>query len=466
MRRTVVFLALLFPGSLFGQSPTHPLDGLSLAEHWVAYETLRDSGRITDGAQFLYLGLNEPPKAEVLTWERGQPFRREATLQIVDEGVGYGAVVDLVGRSVIEFEKITDRQYMSAPSDFQAAQAALEHPDMRAGLERQGITDFKMIECFPQSMGYFDRPEEQNRRLGRVTCWNRLGSLTGWGAPITNLVAIVDLETSEVVRVVDYGPTPPASLMGEHHVEALDEPRAKLPPIVVSQPMGVGYDVEGTEVSWDSWRFHFRIDPRRGIVLSRVRYDDDGTERSVLYQASLSEIFVPYQDPNEPWNHQAYYDLGTYPSDFGGIASTLDPGQDCPSNARYFDTFIVQPDGSPTQRARVACLYERPGAEPAWRHSRGDFVESRARRDLVLRMIMGAENYDYLFDWVFKPDGSIRVLLTPLRSRTTGITVLLTTVMVASWPPTWWRSTTATSSTSALISTSMAPPTAWPWTGW
>jgi primary-amine oxidase len=38
-------------------------------------------------------------------------------------------------------------------------------------------------------------------------------------------------------------------------------------------------------------------------------------------------------------------------------------------------------------------------------------VESRARRDLVLQMIMGAGNYDHLFDWVFRQDGAIRVNL-------------------------------------------------------
>ncbi len=74
----------------------------------------------------------------------------------------------------------------------------------------------------------------------------------------------------------------------------------------------------------------------------------------------------------------------------------------------------MTPDGSPTQRDRVVCLFERPGAEPAWRHVRtgpNTVVESRARRDLVVRMIMGAGNYDYLFDWVFKQDGAIRVNL-------------------------------------------------------
>jgi Cu2+-containing amine oxidase len=108
---------------------------------------------VTDEAQFLHAGLREPPKSEVLNWERDKPFRREATVQLVDQGVGYEAVVDLVNRRVIEFEKVTDRQYMAAPSDQEAASAALEHPDVRAGLKRQGITDFKMVDCFVQSMG-------------------------------------------------------------------------------------------------------------------------------------------------------------------------------------------------------------------------------------------------------------------------------------------------------------------------
>ena len=223
MRRTVILLALLLPAPLLGQSPVHPLDGLSLAEHWILYETVRDLDRVSDEAQFLYAGLREPPKSEVLNWERGKPFRREATVHLVDHGVGYEAVVDLVSRRVIDFEEVTDRQYMAAPSDQLAASAALEHPDMRAGLGRQGITDFKMVDCFVQSMGYFDSPEEQNRRLGRVTCWNRIGSLSGWGAPITNLIAIVDLETSEVLRVIDHGPTPPSGLMGEHVVLGLEQ---------------------------------------------------------------------------------------------------------------------------------------------------------------------------------------------------------------------------------------------------
>ncbi|MDX1579170.1 MAG: hypothetical protein R3266_11835, partial [Gemmatimonadota bacterium] len=386
MRRSLALLALMLPAPVFAQAPAHPLDGLSVAEHWTLYETLRDSGELEDeDVRFLYAGLHEPPKAEVLAWTPGQDFRREALVHLVQDGAGYEAVVDVRAGQVLDFREVTDRQYMTSDSEGrEAAGALMEHPDFLAGLDRRGIVDRDMLVCFPISDGYFDLPEERGRRIARVTCWNRIGSLSGLGSPISSLVGIVDLESGEVLRVLDMDPTPAAPSIGEHHAEAVGATRDPLPPLVVSQPMGTGFELDGHEVAWEGWRFHFRVDQRRGIVLSRVRHETDGGDRSVLYQASLSELFVPYQDPSEPWNYQAYYDLGTYPSSFGGVASTLEPGQDCPLRAKYFDAIVVGPDGAPGQRARVACLFERPGAEPAWRHTRGDVVESRARRDLVL----------------------------------------------------------------------------------
>ena len=408
-----VLLSFIVPGFSRAQAPAHPLDGLSVAEHWTLYQVLRQSGRLDSTSQFLYAGLNEPPKAEVLAWRQGTPFRREARVHLLQARKGYEALVDLANRRVVEFREVTDRQWMANGAESrQVAEAALSNADFKAGLARRGVSDFSMVACFPINHGFFDRTEERGRRLMRVSCWNRIGSLSSWGTPLGGLTAVVDANSGDVIRVIDDGTSAKGdALMGEHHDEAVGAPRAELPPMLISQPMGPGYRLDGQQVRWEGWRFHFRVDPRRGLVLSQVRHQDGDRERSVLYQASLSELFVPYQDPAEPWSHQSYYDLGTYPSVFGGIASTLDPGRDCPSNARYFDANVITPDGSPIQRPRVACLFERPGSEPAWRHNREGIIESRPRRDLVLRMVMGAGNYDYLFDWIFKQDGSIRVNL-------------------------------------------------------
>lgn len=414
MRRVSALLLLaLVPVPITSQEPTHPLDELTAAEQWVLYETLRAYDGVEEEAEFLYAGLAEPPKSDVLAWRPGQSFERRARVHLVQSHTGYEAVVDLGSRTVVEFREATDRQYMWAPMDDEAVKDLKKNPDMIAAFEARGITDLSMVECGVGSDAYFDTQEERGRRLGYARCRNRVGRVSGLGIPIGNLVAIVDQKTGEVLRVIDDGPgggSPPS--IGEHHAESVGPARPALPPLVVSQPDGPGFRLDGHQVSWEGWRFHFRIDQRRGIVLSQVGHQDGDSFRSVLYEASLSELFVPYQDPSEPWNHQAYYDLGTYPAAFGGVASSMEPGRDCPAHATFFDTWVIQPDGSPKERQRVACLYERQGAEPAWRHTRdGGVIESRERRDLVLRMIMGAGNYDYLFDWVFKQDGGIRVNL-------------------------------------------------------
>jgi primary-amine oxidase len=403
-------LLLATAAAVAAQAPTHPLDGLSAAEHWTAYEVIRASGEISDDANFLFASLNEPPKSEVLAWSPGQSFRREAYVHIEDESAGYVAVVDLLGEELLRYEMVTETTYMWGPSDG-VSSLVLGDDDVRAALEARGITDFNMIGCGAQAYGNLGTEDERGARIGRVTCGNRVGSVNGLGEPIPGLVVVVDLQENEVLEVIDDGAGPRVGPVAEHHPEVVGETREPLPPIIVSQPQGRGFTVEGGEVAWESWRFHVRIDPRRGLVLSRVGHEDDGAFRSVLYQASLSELFVPYQDPSQPWSHQAYYDLATYPSSFEGIAGTLEIGQDCPTYAHYIDTWVVRTNGSPQRVPRAACLFERPGAEPAWRHDGGDYIESRARTDLVLRMIVGAGNYDYLFDWVFKQDGGIRVNL-------------------------------------------------------
>lgn len=411
MRFALAALATILAPTLQAQAPTHPLDGLSPSEYWTVYDVLRASGRLDSTARILYVDLHEPPKAEVLAWKAGQPFRREAFVHLFQAKQGYEAVVDLSARKLLEWRDTPGRQYMTHEAEGEEInELMLARPDVRAALARRGITDLTQVFCFPANHGYLDTPEERGHRLARVACQDGRGLVSGWGAPIEGIQAVADLQEPKIIRVTDTGVRPRPGPTGEHHDEAIGPARKPLLPLTVTEPLGHNYTVNGSQVAWDNWRFQFRVDARRGIVLSEVRFVDAGRERSVLYQASLSELFVPYMDPNEPWNYQGFFDLGTYPSRFNGIASRLDEGRDCPANATYFDSWVVAEHGGPKQTQRAACLFERPGTEPAWRHDRDEGVtESRSRRDLVLRMIMNAGNYDYLFDWIFLQDGTIRV---------------------------------------------------------
>ena len=70
-----LLLSACSAATLVGQSPTHPLDGLSAREHWAIYDALIASGKTDTTTRYLYVGLQEPPKPEVLGWARGRPFR-------------------------------------------------------------------------------------------------------------------------------------------------------------------------------------------------------------------------------------------------------------------------------------------------------------------------------------------------------------------------------------------------------
>lgn len=404
--------ALLFPLALASQSPSHPLDGLSAREHWAIYDAMIASGKTDSTTRYLYVALHEPPKAEVLAWKPGQPFRREGFVHLYQDGKGYEALVDISGKKLLSWREIPGRQYMAVEGEEATVnELLLKDPRIREAIRKRGVTDFTHVGCYPQNEGYFDLPEERNHRVVRAVCGNERGRFSGYGESYDGLVAVVDLTDKKILRVSDTGVRPNSGPVGDYDAEAVGPTREIKTPIAVSQPLGPSFALDGQEVSWQNWKFHFRVDARRGIVLSLVRYTDAGRDRSVLYQGSLSELFVPYMDPEEPWGYQSYFDLGSYPSVMGGVASSLEPGLDCPTNSTYFDTVVASEKGIPRQRVRAACLFERLTGDPAWRHSRegNRVVESRAQRELVLRMFMTAGNYDYLFDWVFEQNGSLKL---------------------------------------------------------
>ncbi len=396
------------------QAPTHPLDGLSAKEHWDVYDALIASGKTDSTTRYLYEGLHEPPKAEVLAWRAGQPFRREALVHLTQGLRGYQAIVDIKAKTVLSWTEVPGRQYMTSREEGdQANTLAMKDPRVRAALGKRGITDFTHVGCGPANHGYFDLPEERGHRVVHLYCGDDRHRVSGYGTSFDGLVVVADLTDRKILRVVDTGAQPIVEPSGDHDVEAVGPTRETRNPVSMVQPNGPSFTLDGQQVSWQNWKFQFRNDPRRGIVLSQVRYTDAGKDRSIMYQGSLSELFVPYMDPTDPWNYQGYFDLGTYPSSFGGIASSLNPGVECPAYGVYFNSIVVTDKGSPRQRARTACIFERSAGEVAWRHSRDGGLnnESRVKRDLVLRMYMNAGNYDYLFDWVFQQDGTLRVNL-------------------------------------------------------
>jgi primary-amine oxidase len=401
------FLIFAAPGA--GATPAgHPLDALASQEYWDVYETMKASGKIDGASRYAGVNLHEPPKAEVLQWKTGAPFRREA-LAIVKQGRRtFEAIVDIGSHKLISWKEMKGVEPVLIADETEGVDEKVKaDPQWQAAMHKRGITDFETVSCDGDSPGYFGTPEEQGRRLQRVRCSEGRGFTNRGAHPIEGLITLWDSEEQKVIRVIDTGAVPVPRGNADYDAGAI-APREVPGPISVQQPVH-GFKIDGNQVSWQNWNLHFRIDPRMGVVVTNVSYHDGGKIRSILYEGSLAEIFVPYQDPAEGWYHTTFIDMGEG-NTWGGVASVLEPGADCPENAVYFDSVISTSRGTPQRRPRTACLFEREAGDFAWRHAAGGFnTDSRRRRDLVLRMISTFGNYDYAVDWAFLENGSIKI---------------------------------------------------------
>ena len=416
LSRLLAVTALTFPllGTPITRAATHPLDPLDFAEHWQVLEILRAAERLDQDTRFSRLRLHEPAKRDVLNWREGEPIPRRAYALLRQGVASFEAIVDLQAGTVASWTELEDAQPNWLVAEFGAVvEEVLEHPEFLAGLEKRGITDTLFLECSTLPPGYYGTEEQRGRRIGHVRCEDVRGTRNTWSREVEGLTAVVDLDANTVLRVVDEGETPVAMTDADYHPSASDQAErqsAQAAPgsMHISQPLGPGFEIDGYQVAWGNWRFRVRPDLRAGMIIALVRYAEAGAdERSVLYEGHLSEIFVPYMDPSFAWYARNFIDAGEFSA--LGLIKPLLLGRDCPDHAVTFDAVGPDANGRPGTTPHTICLFEREVGDPLWRHGSDEMPQSRASRDLVVRSAMVIGNYDYLLDWIFRQDGSMRV---------------------------------------------------------
>jgi primary-amine oxidase len=389
------------------QGPTHPLEGLKSLEYWAVYEVLQATGKVDADTFCISVLLHEPAKDKVLGWKAGDAFAREADVILLRKGVTIEVRLDIAGRKVESWKERKDVQAAAFDTEFLGlGEEMKKDPQLQTALVKHGVKDMTTVVCVPVPIGYFALPEQEGRRLFYGDCFDYHGAFLTWGRPINGLYFLVDAVERKLVKVIDEGvlPVPQSPIDFQ---EATATPRPGTTPISIAQPLGPSFQIKDGEVSWQNWHFRVRLDTRLGPVLNLVRLEDGGRMRSVMYEGSMSELFVPYMDPAESWATRVFVDAGEfYP---GGVLRMLQDGVDCPANAEYIDGLASNEHGIPVLLSREACLFERYSGDPAWRHWEDGTVWGRPTRELVLRTAAVIGNYDYMLDWRFEQDGSIRV---------------------------------------------------------
>ncbi|HEY1422197.1 MAG TPA: hypothetical protein VGF20_02000 [Candidatus Acidoferrum sp.] len=411
-KKTLAFaaIAIFFPMLAHGQNQPvqHPLEALKTHEYWVVYDVLRDSGKMQEGTLTHSVLLHEPAKDKVLAWKSGDPIFREADVILMHKGVTIEALVDIAGHKLESWKERKDVQAPVIGKEFEELNEAIKKdPRVIEALKKRGFTDLTPIFCFADPFSYFALPEHEGHRIMTGQCADAHGVYYSWSREIEGLEIKVDATEKKVLQVVDEGIIP-VSQAPVNYMELPTAPRPGTTPIGVSQPMGPSFQIKGSEVSWQNWRFRFRLDQRLGAIINLAGIQDGDRFRSVLYEGSMSELYVPYMDPSLNWANRVFIDAGEFYAT-GHVLKPLQSEIDCPSNAVYFDSLAVNDHGFPLIHSHVACLFESYSGDPAWRHFEEHQLYGSGARVLVLRTAAVIGNYDYILDWRFERDGNLRV---------------------------------------------------------
>ncbi|NGP77829.1 hypothetical protein G3570_14370 [Balneolaceae bacterium YR4-1] len=423
---SVLLMSLLLMASyqnISAQNNSHPLDPLTWQEYWTVLETLQEAGNLDAETRFSHINLVSPDKQDVWNWNGTDTIPRMVYATVHQGSDTYKAVVDAKNRTLASWEKLVGIQPTWLGEEFGKMSAkAKQHPDFIAAMKKRGYDDLTLIDIFFGPPGYFGTEEEVGRRIAHGHASDPRGFRNRWGRHIQGLTVVADMHTMEVLRVVDEGVVPASDTNIDFNFSSIPNIREVPGKIIIHQPNGSGFEIEGHEVEWQKWRFHVRPDHRVGMVMSTITYGDDNDQRRIMYEGFLSEIFVPYMDPAFDWYPRNFIDLGEYTA--GGFTNPLLRGLDAPDYAYYMDGLFMHDNGQPKHVPNLIAIFERESGDPSWRHNSSAMgPESRVKRDLVVRAAAVVGNYDYILDWVFQQDGSIVV-----RAGATGIAEAKSTI--------------------------------------
>lgn len=404
-----VAVLIIYASPVYSADTDHPLDPLNAGEIEKAVKILRASPKFPKDALFSTVQLSEPAKEILLNYKRGETVQRTAFAIIFDRDKNetFEATVDLGSGKLVSWKKIPGAQPLVFMGEYEVLEELVK-ADARwqTAMRRRGISNFEDVAVDGWAAGQVSG--EHKGRLLRGLSFFKGNAANYYSRPIEGVVAIVNMNSRKVVAVDDTGIAPIPQTSQDFDESSVGKLRERPKPLIISQPEGPSFLSNGNEISWQKWRLRYSMHPREGLVLHTIGYDDEGKTRPILYRASLSEMVVPYGDPDENWRWRAAFDVGEY--GVGRNASPLEANIDAPENAQLVDATFADDEGKPYTLERAVGIYERD-AGILWKHFDTDSGknESRRARELVLFFVTTIGNYDYAVSYIFKQDGSMEV---------------------------------------------------------
>lgn len=388
----------------------HPLDPLRPEEIRHACRIARERLGLGADVRFATVRVHEPAKDVVRRYERGDHVPRQAWIVVMDREKRslHDGVVSLDEDTVVSWTEREGLMGPLLPSEYEeVADVVKKDTRWQQAVRRRGVDDLDLVRVDAWMIGNFGLSEQEGRRLCAALAYLResVPDLP-YARPIEGVVAYVDLHEMRVVQVLDPPviPIPPEN--GRYDAAAVGPLRDDLRPLVIEQPSGPSFAVRGHEITWQRWHLRWSFNAREGLVLHQVAYEDGDELRTIAHRMSLSEMVVPYGDPDPAHYWQGAFDVGEF--GIGRGVNSLRLGCDCLGLIQYFDVTLHDDQGEPQVVPQAICLHEEDYSV-LWKHF--DFVdghtEVRRQRRLVLSCICTNLNYEYGYYWYFYLDGTI-----------------------------------------------------------
>ena len=381
--RVACAIALLFgTTTLQAQDNRHPLDPLTAAEITRTVNVLRASGRTTPDTRYGTITVQSaaktsagPRTARVLgfDWSKNE---------------GFVAVVNLDASRIESWTVVDSEPPMRLLTIRRAEEIAHADPRWVQAMHKRNVDTARVSVL----VGLAEReklPRKGTDRVVSASVWQRDA------APPNEVVRGINLQVNltrgRLEEFSDNQAQPPTVSQATT--------RAALAPLNIVQPAGSSVRINGNVITWDRWRLRVGIDPRLGLEVHDVSFNDGGTQRAVLYSGAITEIVAPYGDANfSTWypRDEGDYGMGIY-----SMSSAVELN-DVPANAAFLPATMHDHVGRPINVPRAIAVYERDGGM-LWRHAN----QSRRGRQLVVSGHSTIDNYDYQFNWIFSQDGAI-----------------------------------------------------------
>lgn len=394
----------------------HPLAPLSESELKRAVVILKKKQLLGNGWYLQLLRLIEPTKEQVLFGDQ-RPITRDAFAIVMNtsKNENYEVVLNLKNQSIRSKTRIKRGQPAILMSEYnRVSSAVLSDKGVIEAIKKRGIDELEKVFTDTWGPGELDGSKaNQQHRILRNVFYYRGDATNPYARPIAGLSTIFDVTENRVVEVIDSEmvklPQSAEDFFDINWIKRVSDGVLREGAQNVQEvSKEYSFSVNGNEISWQGFRFLASWHPREGLVISQVGFEDKGQFQSILYRGALSEMVVPYGDPDSQWYWRCAFDEGDY--GVGNLTNSLQLGTQVPASSYTLGATFADNDGLINTIPNAIAIFEREGSL-LWSHSDDTTgrIAAQMGKELVVMSIFTIGNYDYANQWVFKQDGTIEV---------------------------------------------------------